>query len=173
MRKSNLFAVAIVVAALVVSFVARPLTVERSQIVGQLVWTSGSGAPSSTQVPAPTAGSLYSRTDTAQVYMYDGSAWVTYGVNGVGQSYKVARGTITLDGTNPSSATTGLTAITACAVADKRNDTPGDDPVGFTTFTSAVAGRLDVYAWKHNGTDPTLVASTDNDNVVDYICIGT
>lgn len=100
----------------------------------------------------------------------DQSGTVVLGASGL----KIAAGTITLDGTNPSSATTGLAAITACTVTDKRNDTLGDDPSQFTVFTSAVAGRLDVYAWKNTGgTDPTLVASTDADDLIDYVCVGT
>lgn len=93
-------------------------------------------------------------------------------VSGVGL-YKIARGTVTLDGSNPSSATTGLAAIVSCALTDKRADTPGDDPIGFTTATAAVAGRLDVYAWKTDGSDPTWVASTDADDTIDWICVGT
>lgn len=48
---------------------------------------------------------------------------------------------------------------------------PGDDPV---LATHAISGTtVNVYAWKHNGTDPTLVASTDNAAVVSFIAIGT
>ncbi|MDP3717100.1 MAG: hypothetical protein Q8T13_04940 [Acidobacteriota bacterium] len=173
MRRSSFAVVAAIVLAIVVSFTVSSSTVER-QIIGQLVWTTGTTAPSATQVPAPSTGSLYTRTDTGQVYIYNGSAWITYGALGTAQGLKVAVGTITLDGTNPSSATTGLAAITGCAIVDKRSDTPGDDPSFFTTITAASAGRLDVYAWKNtSGTDPTLVASTDADDLVDYVCIGT
>lgn len=89
-------------------------------------------------------------------------------------AWKIAAGTITLDGTNPSSATTGLAAIIACAVVDKRSVAPGDEVLMFTTITTATAGQLDVYAWMNtSGTDPTLVASTDSNDLVDYICIGS
>ncbi len=94
-------------------------------------------------------------------------------VGGLGAGYTIARGTITLDGTNPSSATTGLASIVSCALVDKRSTAPGLDPQEFTTITSAVAGQLDVYAWKPTGVaDVTLIASTDADDLVDYICIG-
>jgi hypothetical protein len=88
-------------------------------------------------------------------------------------AWKLAAGTVTLDGTNPSSATTGLAAIIACTVVDKRSVAPGDEVSTFTTITSAVAGRLDIYAWVGSATDPTLAASTDSDDVVDYVCIGS
>jgi hypothetical protein len=88
--------------------------------------------------------------------------------------YAIARGSVTLDGSNPSSVTTTLTTITSCVVVDKRSTAPGLDPQMVTTATAAVAGRLDVYAWKATSvTDPTLIASTDADDVIDWICIGT
>ena len=93
---------------------------------------------------------------------------------GVAAGYKIARGTITLDGSNPSSAATGLTAIVACAVTNKRSDTPGLDPTDFTIATAAVAGRLDIYAWKPTAADNALLtASTDSDDTIDWVCIGT
>lgn len=88
-------------------------------------------------------------------------------------AWKMAAGSITLDGSNPSSATTGLATIVSCSVIDKRSVAPGDEVSTFTTITSAVAGRLDVYAWVGSATDPTLAASADADDVVDYLCIGT
>ena len=96
-------------------------------------------------------------------------------VSGVSNAtYKVARGTVTLDGSNPSSATTGLATIVACTVVDKRSTAPGLDPTAFTIATQAVAGRLDVYAWKPTAVaDTTLIASTDADDTIDYVCIGT
>ena len=105
----------------------------------------------------------------------DSTATVTGLVTGPSNaSYKVARGTITLDGSNPSSATTGLTAIVACTVTNKRSTAPGLDPTDFTIATAAVAGRLDVYAWKPTASgDATLIASTDNDDTIDWVCVGT
>lgn len=89
-------------------------------------------------------------------------------------AWKMAAGTITLDGTNPSSATTGLATIISCQVTDKRSTAPGDDPDWLTTATAATAGQLDVYAWKNTGgTDPTLVASTNASDTIDYLCIGS
>lgn len=89
-------------------------------------------------------------------------------------AWKMAAGSITLDGTNPSSATTGLATIVACTVTDNRATAPADELSVFTTGTAATAGQLDVYAWKATGAGTTtLIASTDNNDVVDYICIGT
>lgn len=95
-------------------------------------------------------------------------------VTATATAWKIAAGTITLDGSNPSSAVTGLAAIVSCQITDRRTTTPGDDPSWLTSDTAALAGRLDVYAWKNTGgTDPTLVASTNNSDLVDYICVGS
>lgn len=131
-----------------------------------------------THVLAAFVAAIISISVTSSVPVSTNSGEPVIAAVGAGQtligSFRVARGTVTLDGANPSSATTGLVTIDACAIGHKRNDTPGDDPSYFTTFTSAVAGRLDVYAWKNtSGTDPTLVASTDADDVVDWVCFGT
>lgn len=92
----------------------------------------------------------------------------------VAAGYKIARGTVTLDGSNPSSATSGLATIVACTVTNKRSTAPGLDPTEFTIATAAVAGRLDVYAWKPTASgDATLVASTDADDTIDWVCVGT
>lgn len=94
-------------------------------------------------------------------------------VQGTG-SLKIAAGTVTLDGTNPSSVATGLASITACALTNKRSTTPALDPTDFTIATAAVAGRLDIYAWKPTAAgDVTLIASTDNNDTIDYVCIGS
>lgn len=97
------------------------------------------------------------------------------GVTGVAAAYRLARGEATLDGTNPTPIVTGLATVVACVVTDKRADTPGDDPVMFTVDYGGgvTAGTVDLYAWKNNGTDPTLVASTDADDVVAWIAVGT
>lgn len=85
----------------------------------------------------------------------------------------VRAGTTTLDGSNPTSVTTGLSAITGCTVQQALGSTPGDDPIGFTNIWTASAGRLDIYAYKTNGSDPTWVASTDAVAVIGYVCIGS
>ena len=91
---------------------------------------------------------------------------------GVASGYKIARGTITLDGTNPSSAAHGLTTVVACTITDVRTTAPGADPTAFT-YTIATT-NIDVYAWKPTAqADTALVASTDADDVIAWICVGT
>lgn len=93
-------------------------------------------------------------------------------LSGVAAGYKVARGTITLDGTNPSSAATGLASIVSCSVdGPAAAAIPGDDPVDATPFINTTT--LDIYAWKTDGTDPTPVASTNNTAVFYWVCVGT
>lgn len=96
-------------------------------------------------------------------------------IAGVAAGYKIARGEATLDGTNPTPIVTGLATVVACTVTLKSASTPGDDPVAFTVdYAGAVtAGTVNLYAWKNNGTDPTLVDSTNNAAVVSWIAIGT
>lgn len=96
-------------------------------------------------------------------------------VAGVAAGYKIARGEVTLDGSNPTPIVTGLATVVACTVSQKSASTPGDDPVAFTVdYAGGVtAGTVNLYAWGHNGTDPTLVASTNNTAVVSWIAIGT
>lgn len=84
----------------------------------------------------------------------------------------IASGTVTLDGSNPTPVTTGLTTITAASVSLVSNAAPGDDPSWLSYDVSG--GTLNVYAWKNTGgTDPTLVASTNNTAVIGWIAVGT
>lgn len=91
---------------------------------------------------------------------------------GVAAGYKIGRGTITLDGTNPSSAAHGMTTVVACAISNVRATAPGLDP---TQWTYNIAGaNIDIYAWKPTGAgDTTLIASTDADDVIAWVCVGT
>lgn len=99
------------------------------------------------------------------------AAGVPY-VGGVAAGYKLARGTITLDGSNPSTAASGLTTIISCTVdGPAAAAIPGDDPMGAVPFINST--NLDVYAWKTDGTDPTPVASTNNAAVFYWTCVGT
>lgn len=119
-------------------------------------------------------GSLrFTGPTTARTFtLPDANATLATSVTALG--WKLAAGTVTLDGTNPSSATTGLAAIIACAVTDKRATAPADEVSVFTTGTAATAGQLDIYAWKATAAGTTtLVASTDNNDTVDWICIGS
>jgi hypothetical protein len=89
-------------------------------------------------------------------------------------TYKIARGEATLDGSNPTTAATGLTTIVSASVTLKTATAPGDDPSWLTCNYTGSDGNLDIYAWKNTGgTDPTLVASTNSTAVVSWIAVGT
>lgn len=95
---------------------------------------------------------------------------------GVAAGYKIARGEVTLDGTNPTPIATGLATVVACSVTDKRATSPVLDPYTFTVdYGGAVAaGTVNLYAWKVTGAgDATLIASTDADDVISWIAVGT
>jgi hypothetical protein len=90
--------------------------------------------------------------------------------------FKLAQGEVTLDGSNPTSITTGLATIVAATASLKTATAPADDPSWTSVdYGGAVpAGRLDVHAWKNTGgTDPTLIASTNSTAVLSWIAIGT
>ena len=90
---------------------------------------------------------------------------------GVAAGYKIARGEIALDGSNPTPVTTGLTTIVSAAVALKGTSAPG---VGTSIVTYGVSGgTLNIYAWKPTGSgDCTLIASTGTETV-GWVAIGT
>lgn len=97
-------------------------------------------------------------------------------LGGVAAGYKIARGEVTLDGSNPTPIVTGLATVVACTVCDKRTTAPGLDPHHFTVdYAGGVAaGTVNLYAWKPTGAaDVTLIASTDADDVISWIAIGT
>ena len=82
-------------------------------------------------------------------------------------------GTTALDGSNPTSVTTGLSALTACTVHTTTEDAPGLGPISFTILRTATAGQLDIYAWAAtSASNPTLIASTST-RLVEYVCVGT
>jgi hypothetical protein len=115
-----------------------------------------------------------------QALMLDGTAMtasaatLNAAVAGVAAGYKIARGTATLDGSNPTTVATGLTTIVTAVASLKSATAPGDDPSWLSVNYSGSDGNLDIYAWKNTGgTDPTLVASTNNAATVDWIAIGT
>lgn len=89
----------------------------------------------------------------------------------VSSRYQVYVGEVTLDGTNPTPVSTGLSTIVAAAATLKQTSAPGDDPSWLSVDYST--GTLNVYAWKNTGgSDPTLVASTNSSAVVSVIAIG-
>ena len=91
---------------------------------------------------------------------------------GVASGYKVARGQATLDGSNPTSAATGLTTVAQCVATLEGTASPALDPLIVTTTITAT--NLDISAWKPTAAgDVTLIASTNATDVVSWICVGT
>lgn len=77
----------------------------------------------------------------------------------------------TLDGSNPTPVTHRLNQIVALFVQQIGDTAPGDDPVYLTTKITSNVGN--VYAWKNTGgTDPTLVASTNNSATFFWVALG-
>lgn len=112
--------------------------------------------------------------DTTQDIIHLATAATINAVAGVASGYKIARGTATLDGSNPTTVATGLTTIVAAVATLKSATTPGDDPSWVSVDYTGSDGNLNIYAWKNTGgTDPTLVASTNNAATFDWIAIGT
>ena len=84
----------------------------------------------------------------------------------------LAGGTVTLDGSNPTDVTTGLTTITSAVAVFNTSTALGDDPNALSCAWSG--GTLSIYAWKNtSGTDPTQVASTNSSVVVAWMATGT
>ena len=80
-------------------------------------------------------------------------------------------GEVTLDGSNPTPVTvSGITTITSASVSLKATSTPGDDPTQFSVSWSG--NTLSIYAYKTDGTDPTLIASTNSSAVVSWVAVG-
>lgn len=94
-------------------------------------------------------------------------------VLGTADGFRIVSGEVTLDGGNPTTVATGLTAIVSAVACIKTATALGDDPVTVTTNWAALSGSLDIHAWKHDGSDPTLVASTDSAEVIAWIAVGT
>lgn len=89
--------------------------------------------------------------------------------------HKVVAVEVTLDGANPTPVATGLAVVLGAVACLKQTTAPGDDPSWITVDYggSIAAGVVNVLAWKNTGgTDPTLVASTNNSAVVSIIAFG-
>lgn len=86
---------------------------------------------------------------------------------------RAVSGEVTLSGSNPTVVDTGMSRVLGATASLKASVTPGDDPVLVTVdYSPALEGVLHIYAWKHNGTDPTLVASTNNSAIVSWLALG-
>ncbi len=81
-------------------------------------------------------------------------------------------GNVTLDGGNPTPITLSayFSVIDAAVVSMEGSGAPADDPVLVTSAISTTT--VNVYAWLHNGTDPTLSASSDSSRIVNFIVFG-
>lgn len=93
-------------------------------------------------------------------------------VGGSTGDYRLLWGTVVLDGTNPTPVTLtnyvqsidfGVANIVATA-------SPGDDPIVVCVSTSAAV--LNIEAYKTDGSDPTLVDSTNNTVSIAWFAIG-
>jgi hypothetical protein len=77
-----------------------------------------------------------------------------------------AAGEVALDGSNPTTVATGLTALIGAVAVLKGTAAPGDSTSVLTVNFAGTDGNLDIYGWKNTGgTDPTLVASTGTETV--------
>lgn len=92
-------------------------------------------------------------------------------VAGVAQSYKLARVSQALDGSNPTSWAHGLTTVVAAGCDLQGTAAPA---LGTSTITTNKNGAaVDIYAWQPTGAgDTTLVASTGT-QTIDCWAIGT
>jgi hypothetical protein len=116
------------------------------------------------------AGQVRADTPASGVNMNVGVANTSEWLIGGPAQTRMACGTVTLDGSNPTSVTTGLNAISCALVTLNSAVAPGDATSVVTATWSG--GTLNIYAWKNTGgTDPTMVASTDTE-VVGWVAFG-
>ena len=143
-------------------------------ITGQWTWTQGSpfifeGATANAN---ETTFTITDPTADRTITFPNASGIVA--LSSVAATSQVTAGTIALDGTNPSSLTTGLSAIAGCTVTRNNSVAPGLDPLVFSVITTTAIGRVDVYAWKATAADDTtMIASTNNSETVMVVCVGT
>ena len=88
--------------------------------------------------------------------------------------YEVSEGGNTaLGGSNPTSVTmTPLKTIDGCSVTTVGSGSVTVDPLTYTVVTTAVAGRLDIYAWKANATNDVTQVASSSTRQVQYTCVG-
>ena len=67
--------------------------------------------------------------------------------------------------------TTNLSDVVTCTLTLNKVGTSGDDPVFLSGIWTTGSATLEIQAWKHNGTDPTLTASATASSVA-YACFG-
>jgi hypothetical protein len=87
----------------------------------------------------------------------------------VAAGYKIARGEVALDGSNPTPVATGLTTIVACTVSAKKTTAPASEELTYNTSS----GTLDIYAWQPTNASVTTKVASASTATVGWICIGT
>lgn len=106
--------------------------------------------------------------------MAAGDVTITFDTGRTIRGVRMIGGTVQLDGSNPTPVALAsyLRQVKGGVASLEGSTALGDDP---GAVTSAVSGTtLNVYAWKNTGgTDPTLVASTDNARLVNWLAWGT
>ena len=92
---------------------------------------------------------------------------------GIGRQQRLIAGTVVLDGGNatPIALAAYFKEVKGSVVSISGSTAPGVDP---TQVSSAISGTtVNVYAWKITATgDGTLIASTDNARVVNFVAWG-
>jgi len=119
------------------------------------------------QITPGTSGQLLSSGGTAAA-----PSWVN-GALGVGTGYKIARGQVTLDGSNPTQASHGLTTVAACTLTNNRTSAMSSGEPTVLTYATAATSTLNVYAWYFGATISSVTASTDSTDVISWMCVGT
>lgn len=128
--------------------------------------TGVTGADSITNMMSLTTAEYGAITpDPSTLYAITDSAVANYAV-GVASGYKIARGSTALDGSNPTTVSTGLVSVVSCTGTLLRNSalTSG---TAFLTHDTASGANVDFYAWILAGT-----ASTGTESF-EWICVGT
>lgn len=97
----------------------------------------------------------------------DKTAQLAAAVAGATAGYKVARGEIALDGSNPTPVATGLTTIVSATATIKRTSAVSSGTAFVTVDFTGADGALNLYAWVLAGT-----ASTGTESV-EWIAFGT
>ena len=90
------------------------------------------------------------------------------------RGWRVITGTVQLDGSNPTPVALAsyMKTLKGAQVSLISSAAPADDP-SWLSYDITAPATLDVYAWKNTGgTDPTLVASTNNTFVVSFVAWG-
>ncbi len=108
-----------------------------------------------------------------QALMIDGvavsasAAQLNGAVAGVAAGYKVARGEIALDGSNPTPVTTGLTTIVSAQATLKRTTGLNTGTALVTVDFTGSDGTLNLYGWVVAGT------ASSGTETVEWVAMGT